>query len=168
MDHQNYGNPCRSLHGLCRIRCYLLEIKKRIFMSPKTFVTAINCMDGRVQEPIINWMKQQYNADYIDMITEPGPIKDLSDTTPSRINESIQNRLEVSITKHKSRLVAVIGHYDCAGNPVDKKTQLIQINNSIKTIKSWGYIIDIIGLWIDENWMVHEIKREEEKSLKTI
>lgn len=137
-------------------------------MEPKTFVTAINCMDGRVQEPVIDWLKKHFNADYIDMITEPGPIKYLAENTPSAINESIENRLNTSITKHRSRLVAVIGHHDCAGNPVNKETQITQINNSINTIQSWGYTIDIIGLWIDENWIVHEIKKEEEKILKTI
>jgi hypothetical protein len=39
------------------------------------FVTAINCMGGRVQLPEINWMMQNLSADYVDMITEPGPDK---------------------------------------------------------------------------------------------
>jgi hypothetical protein len=102
------------------------------------------------------------------MITEPGPIQYLAENTPTAINESIKNRLNTSITKHGSQLIAVIGHYDCAGNPVDKDTQLTQINNSIKTIKSWGYTATLIGLWIDETWTVHEIKKEEEKILKTL
>jgi len=37
------------------------------------FVTVINCIDGRVQKPVINKFQKDYNADYIDMITEPGP-----------------------------------------------------------------------------------------------
>lgn len=36
------------------------------------FGTAINCMDGRIQIPIINWLKEKYNLDFIDTITEPG------------------------------------------------------------------------------------------------
>ena len=158
MDHQTHGSCHCSLHGLCRIRRNVLEIKKMIRMSPKTFVTAINCMDGRVQEPIINWMKQQYKADYVDMITDPGPIKNLAENTPSSINKSIKNRLDISINKHGSRFIAVIGHYDCAGNPVDKETQITQIKNSMNTIKSWGFPATIIGLWIDQNWTVHKIR----------
>ena len=34
------------------------------------FVTAINCMDGRVQVPVIEWLKKEYKADDVDMITE--------------------------------------------------------------------------------------------------
>ncbi len=127
-------------------------------MSQKTFVTAINCMDGRVQEPIITWMKKEYNADYIDMITEPGPIKNLAEHTTSLINESIKNRINISLNKHGSKLIAVIGHHDCAGNPVDQTTQYQQIHQAIKTLQTWNLNVTIIGLWIDEHWKVHKIK----------
>ncbi len=29
-------------------------------MSQGTFGTAINCMDGRVQEPVARWLKEHY------------------------------------------------------------------------------------------------------------
>ena len=37
------------------------------------FCTVINCMDGRVQLPVIRHMKERFNAEYVDSITEPGP-----------------------------------------------------------------------------------------------
>ena len=122
------------------------------------FVTAINCMDGRVQLPAIEWLKNKYNAEYIDMITEPGPIKILDENKNSCLVESIKNRIDVSVNKHLSRVIAIIGHYDCAGNPVDKETQIIQIKNSIKKVSSWNFNADIIGLWIDENWEISDLK----------
>ncbi len=128
-------------------------------MSNHKFVTAINCMDGRVQQPIIDWMKHTYQADYIDMITEPGPIKILTETPLQTIGKSIKNRLEISVHKHGSTVVAIIGHHDCAGNPVGKQTQLTQIQSAAKTIASWGFNISIIGLWVDENWHVHKITK---------
>ena len=36
-----------------------------------TFVTALNCMDGRVQVPVYEYMKNKYNVDYVDVITAP-------------------------------------------------------------------------------------------------
>jgi carbonic anhydrase len=126
-------------------------------MTTGTFVTAINCMDGRVQEPIITWMKQHYHADYVDMITEPGPIKHLSNPQTSIILQSIKTRVEISLQKHGSTTIAVIGHHDCAGNPTDKQTQLQQIKTSKKTLKNWGLNATIIGLWIDEHWSIHQI-----------
>jgi len=116
------------------------------------FVTAINCMDGRVQLPAIEWMKRKYNAEYVDMITEPGPIKILDENENTCLIESIKNRIDVSVNKHLSKVIAIIGHYDCTGNPVEKDIQIKQIKSSIKLVSSWNFNADIIGLWIDENW----------------
>jgi carbonic anhydrase len=116
------------------------------------FVTAINCMDGRVQLPAIEWMKRKYNAEYVDMITEPGPIKILDENENTCLIESIKNRIDVSVNKHLSKVIAIIGHYDCTGNPVEKDIQIKQIKSSIKLVSSWNFNTDIIGLWIDENW----------------
>ena len=49
-------------------------------MSKKIFATAINCMDGRVQTPVIEYLQHQYGADYGDMVTEPGSNKILAES----------------------------------------------------------------------------------------
>ncbi|AHF97398.1 MAG: carbonic anhydrase [Desulfurella sp.] len=121
------------------------------------FVSVVNCMDGRVQEPVINWMKKKYNAEYVDMITEPGPIKILSDNSDKCLVESIKSRLVVSVEKHGSKVIAVVGHHDCAGNPSDKQTQINQIKNSINLIKTWFNDVEIIGLWVNEKWQVEKV-----------
>ena len=36
------------------------------------FGTAINCIDGRTQQVVIDHMKQNYSIDGIDMVTFPG------------------------------------------------------------------------------------------------
>ena len=126
-------------------------------MSGRKFAAAINCMDGRVQAPVIEWMKEKYGAEYIDMITEAGPVGLLSENKDAPIIESIKQRLEISIYKHGADLIAVVAHHDCAGNPVEKETQLKQIVASMKTVESWNYQTRIIGLWVDENWRVSEI-----------
>jgi len=35
------------------------------------FGTAINCIDGRTPEVVIDYMKQKYNIDGVDMVTFP-------------------------------------------------------------------------------------------------
>ena len=37
------------------------------------FCTAVNCMDGRVQLPVISYMMDRFGADCVDVISEPGP-----------------------------------------------------------------------------------------------
>ncbi len=122
-------------------------------MSEKGFACAINCMDGRVQLPVIQFVRQLSGAEYVDMVTEPGPVRILSEGKPEE-TEQIKKRVAISVQKHQSRLVAVVAHYDCAGNSVDKSHQLTQINRAIEQIKNWGFPVEVIGLWVDENWQV--------------
>ena len=67
-------------------------------MSHGKFGTAINCLDGRVQLPVSNWMKMQFHLDYIDMITEPGPDKIVA-VTPTllvrRMEQKLHKRLRI-------------------------------------------------------------------------
>jgi len=126
-------------------------------MKDKIFAAAINCMDGRVQIPVIEYLKQQYRIDYVDMITEPGPERLLAEGKDKTCIQSIQKRLEISVARHNSSLVAIVGHHDCAGNPADKETKLEQIKTAIKAVMSWNFQVEVIGLHIDENWQVQMV-----------
>ena len=121
------------------------------------FCTAINCMDGRVQLPVIEYLKDQYNADYVDMITEAGPITILSDKEKGQQIDSIISRAEISVNIHGSKLIAIVAHYDCAGDPLDKAKQLVQLEDSVKLIKQKFPETQILGLWVDKHWIVNEI-----------
>ena len=57
--------------------------------------------------------------------------------------------------------VAVVGHYDCAGNTAMKDEQILHIEESVKFICQRYKELEIIGLWVDENWKVHEIVEGE-------
>ena len=127
-------------------------------MSEKTFATAINCMDGRVQLPVTAFLKKKYGVDYVDMITEPGPNGILATNKDKSIIDSIKNRVGISTAKHGSKYIAIAGHHDCAGNPVDKDTHLAHIRSAIKAVESWGIKAEVIGLWVDDKWKVSEVK----------
>jgi len=122
------------------------------------FATAINCMDGRVQQPVIEYIKSKYKVDYVDMITLPGPNKVLAENKDKSTLESIKRCVEISVKLHGSRLIAISGHYDCAGNPINEEFQRKQIIDAIKVIKSWNFGVQVIGLWINQSWEVEEIK----------
>ena len=121
------------------------------------FCTVINCMDGRVQEPVIKYMKERFQADYVDSITEPGPNGILAENTNQSIIDNILLRTDISVNKHKSDALAIIGHHDCAGNPVSKSRQIEQVRQSMKYMGEHFPTITIVGLWVDENWQVHEL-----------
>lgn len=119
----------------------------------KKFATAINCIDGRAQEPVLEYMQKTFGVDYVDMITEPGPNKILSETKDTNIIASLKKKVAISIEKHNSQIIVIVAHYACAGNPKNEAAQKEDLRKSINTITSWGFSIKkIIALWLDENF----------------
>lgn len=127
-------------------------------MDQKTFGVAINCMDGRVQLPVIDFLKKKFGLDYVDAVTEPGPNKIVAENRDFATVESIKRRVAISVEKHGAKIVALVAHFDCAGNPADKTVQLDQLNQAEEVVKSWGFNTRIVKLWVDENWQVHLVQ----------
>jgi hypothetical protein len=131
-------------------------------MAKGTFVTAISCMDGRIQEPVINWMKKNFKADHVDMITEAGPDRILAEG-PYIMIGSIIDRVMISVNGHGSRVLAIVSHHDCAGNPVTKKEHLAHLEESVEEAMAWaGEDVRIVGLWVNSKWEVTLIHDTEE------
>jgi len=126
-------------------------------MNNRSFATAINCMDGRTQLPVIEWVKHEHGVDYVDNVTEPGPVRILAEATDTYAIGSIKHRVEISVKRHGSALVAIVAHADCAGNPVDKRTQLEQLRAAEATVRSWGMDVGLNLLWLGDNWQVERI-----------
>ncbi len=122
-----------------------------------SFCTAINCMDGRVQRPVVEYLSKRFKADFVDMITEPGPNRILAEGKDKARIESILTRCNISVEKHGSVGIAVAGHYDCAGNPTAEKEQRKHLEAAIAFLMRHYPDKEIIGLWLDENFEVHEL-----------
>jgi hypothetical protein len=82
------------------------------------FGTAINCIDGRTREVVIDHMKQKYNIDEVDMVMSPGADGIFSSGDHSEAIALIRRAVSILIEKHGSHIIAVVGRYDRAGNPV--------------------------------------------------
>lgn len=121
------------------------------------FATVVNCMDGRVQLPVIDFMKARYSVDFVDVITEPGPVKVISEQRNAFQVYSIQQRLMISQEKHSSQNLALVAHYDCAGNPVEKEKQIEQLRSALDSIHLWSFKGSVVGLWVNENGAVEEV-----------
>ena len=113
------------------------------------FATAITCIDGRVQQPIVDWMKLNVNVDYVDLITEPGPDKALNDG-PVHVIDEIVRKVSFSILHHSSNIVAVTGHHDCAANDADKEEHIEQILEGVRVLLSYQINARVLGLWLNE------------------
>ena len=123
-------------------------------MAKGKFATSVSCMDGRIQTPLTNWIKENFSVDYVDTITEPGIDKQVADNTDL---ESIKIKVGISINKHESELIVVSGHYDCAGNPVSNEEHITQIKKGIEVISSWNLGVKIVGVWVDDTWKINTV-----------
>ena len=121
-----------------------------------SFGTVINCMDGRVQEPVVVWLKERYQLDYVDVVTEPGPERLLS-CGDVEAEASLRYKVEISLRAHGSGVIALAGHHDCAGNPVSPADRCEQIRKGVQTIRRWDLPASVIGLQLDDKWRVQEV-----------
>ena len=125
-------------------------------MSEAGFACMINCMDGRTQEPVIHFLKEKLRVSYVDAVTEPGPIRYLAEGDSPWV-ENIRACCDISVVKHHACAIGIVGHNDCAGNPLEKSIQLEQIEKSVMRVRSWYPRIPIYGLWVNDSWRVEEV-----------
>jgi carbonic anhydrase len=117
-----------------------------------SFCTAVTCIDGRIHIPVITFLKERYNVDYVDMVSEPGPNRILADATDQPTVESIIRRVKISVEKHQSSTIAVVGHYDCAGNPSTDAEQSEHTAAAVSSIQKEFPDLTVVGLWVDDQW----------------
>lgn len=133
-------------------------MKKKEITTSETFAALINCMDGRFQSPLSDWLKTHTDIHYVDRITEPGPDKVLASGQKEKI-EIIKQKVLLSMHAHGSKIIAVSGHHDCAGDPVSDAQHHTHIRKAVREIASWNLNTRIIGLWVNEK---REVKLVED------
>ncbi len=121
-----------------------------------SFCTVVNCMDGRVQLPVIRYLQDRFEVLYVDSVTEAGPVRSLAAPGDETVSQSILRRVGVSKT-HGSKVVAVVAHDDCAGNPEDETTQRRQVEEAVDFIAGRFPNVLVLGLWLDMDWSVFEV-----------
>lgn len=117
-------------------------------------VTCLNCMDGRVQLPVLTWIKSNYPIDYVDVITEAGMDGVLA--KQEDIAEILRS-IKVSINLNKSSKIFIVGHHDCRGNPVEVKLHHEEIHAAVERLKKHWPTHDVIGLWVTDTWNVERV-----------
>ena len=124
---------------------------------PPGVCTAINCIDGRVQLPVISYLRARFEVEYVDVVTEAGPAAALCEPTDSATVQSISERVALSIEHHRSQGLAVVAHHDCAGNPAAADRQQEQLRAALPLLRERFPEVPVVALWVDEQWRVREI-----------
>ena len=131
-------------------------------MPSHKFATAITCIDGRVQQPVADWMKLHTNVHYVALITEPGPDKVLSRASTYVVDEIIR-KVSFSVRHHQSPVVALCGHHDCAANHADSEEHIEQIREGVRVLLSYNLNVRVLGLWLNE-WNSVELVWDTQES----
>ena len=117
-------------------------------MNP-LFGCAINCIDGRAQTPVTEWVKFHMGVQYVDMITEPGADGALAKEEQEKTAQ-IHKALRLAIGAHHPGIIAVCGHFDCVANPVSNEEHLEDIRRSVIIVSGWVPEIRVVGLFVNE------------------
>lgn len=127
-------------------------------MTGFKFGTAINCIDGRTQQVVIGYMKQSFGIDGVDMVTFPGADGIFSNNERSAETLLAKRATSISVERHGSKVIAVVGHHDCAGNPGDKEHHYAHIKRAVERVHSWKFPVKIIGLYVNDEWKIEEVR----------
>jgi len=120
----------------------------------------INCLDGRIQYPVLDFLIRTYNLKFVDAVTEAGPLKILTERTDKCRLFSLKEQIITSLEVNGSRFIAVVGHHDCRGNPVERAVQEKQIDEALDYLKkAYGDELTYVGLYVNEKWEVEEYMR---------
>lgn len=113
------------------------------------FGCAVNCIDGRAQLPVIEWVKFHGHVQYVDVVTEPGAVGVINGNELGRSNY-IRERVLTSVRVHSPLIIAVAGHFGCIANPVGEEKQKEQIRMSVDSLRSWHDRTRVVGLFVNE------------------
>jgi Putative carbonic anhydrase len=122
-------------------------------VAPATFGTAINCIDGRTQLPLINWLREVQQLEYIDLITEPGP-DGLLARDPQRAADLVLPKVRLSLARHASPLLVIAAHHDCLANPISDEEHRALLIPALGVLRGWQLGVKVMALWVNASWSV--------------
>jgi len=76
------------------------------------FGICLTSIDGRLQLPVLEWIKSNYNVEYVDMITERNMIEIFTKNMDRSIDD-ISKKIKHSIRYNKSKILFVVGYHKC-------------------------------------------------------
>jgi len=143
-----------------------IEREEQQRMASGTFATAINCIDGRAQQPVAEWVKSHCGVTYVDVATIPGPDLALTKGDEERKGH-IHEYVSISVNAHGSRVVAVAGHHGCAAYDASRDEHIASIREAVKVVAGWSFPapVRVVGLWVNDQWQVEVVADTEKEAM---
>ena len=115
--------------------------------APNQFCTAVTCMDGRIQESVASFLRDHFQAQWVDTVTEAGPVGALAEGVSSTV-ESVNYRVGISINAHASVGIGVIAHESCAAVAGGQLEQAPLALASAQSLRAEFPGVKVIALWV--------------------
>lgn len=125
---------------------------------------ALVCADGRLQQDCVHYNKQLAEAlgvDLVDIIAVPGP-DGLFKKAREVERKATIGWLRLLIGAHHPTAIAIVGHYQCAGNPATDEQHDLDVGitaaNFKKDLGFAGNIAAFSTVWHDDSsWTLKKI-----------
>ncbi|HSA83498.1 MAG TPA: carbonic anhydrase [Patescibacteria group bacterium] len=100
------------------------------------FVAAADCIDGRTSDPLKRLAQRETGAKrvYVDATTAPGMVGRLS-RNDRRVIAAVEEAIGISIDRHGSDRVYVVGHAHCAGNRVEDREHMQHVLDAADVVR---------------------------------
>ena len=119
----------------------------------------LQCIDGG-QKTISQNISCRLCVDRVDTFSTAGMVKEIVDKVPEVIKLCKKN-IRISVQKHHPKVIVIVAHDQCAGNPVSKDEQIKHLRQAKKIVASWPEAkgLTILLLFIEKDFKtVREIK----------
>lgn len=120
------------------------------------FAVVLNCIDGRAQGPLTDWVRRSYGVDHVDTVTEPGVDAVLAHGDEEAVS-GLLDKVCVSRLAHHAGAVVVAGHHDCAAHPVDAEQHRADVARAVQRLRAALPGIEVVGAYVDESWTVQPL-----------
>ncbi len=135
----------------------------------ETFFTTVGCMDGRAQAVVAEYGLKKFGAKFADTITEAGFVGQLANNPQESLLDSIKNKLDISLGKHRSKGIVVHGHQECAGNPVGEEKHKGDIRKTVQVVQSLiNSSVPVVGVFVKRSQKDPKTWETEEISSKVL
>lgn len=120
---------------------------------PERFAVLLNCIDGRTQQPLLDWARRELDVTYVDVVTEPGVDGVLARGDDATV-QALLDKVCVSRVAHGAVALVIAGHHDCAANPGDTAWHFSDVARAADVVGRALPELPVRAVYVDETWTV--------------
>ncbi len=123
------------------------------------FAVALSCIDGRIHDALVCWIRHRLAVDVVDLVTVQGPDRVLAHGDDAWVARLVE-RVRVSQRAHGSTHLVVASHSDCAGHPVSDAQHRDDVASAVARLRPLLPGMGVVAAHIsptDGGWAVTEI-----------